>query len=199
MSNHLIQRVAELAPSWPSTKNNNERRCRSCRSILSHEDPSVTVHYPKASRCCKAESCACRMSLTVDTLSGIAPLSWASAGLAGLYSSVPSPTTSAQSSDDPVFAQQRTCIPSQALGGKRSGGSRGRRSRKSSVDLGLAGPRDRSRFAQRLLRAAGLGAGIGGGSFFVRSRLKILATDIVCKPVPGAQPQSDQGLCAYVQ
>lgn len=169
MSNHRIQRGAELAPSWPSSKNNNELRCRRCRSILLYEHPSVTVSNPEPSRCCKAQFCACRMSTSVDTLSGIAPLSWASAGLAGLSSSGPGPSSSAPASADLISAQQRSCIPCQALGGNRSGGSRGRRSRKSSVDLGLAGPRDRSRFAQRLLRAAGLGAGIGGGSFFVRS------------------------------
>ncbi|KAK9817389.1 hypothetical protein WJX74_006644 [Apatococcus lobatus] len=107
------------------------------------------------------------MSASVDPLSGIAPLSWASGSWTGPSGSLLSPTVAAQSSDQLLPTQQRNVTPCQAFGGKRSGGSGARRSKKGSVDLRLAGPSDRSRVAQRLLRAAGLGAGVGGGSFFV--------------------------------
>ena len=108
------------------------------------------------------------MSASGDPLSGYAPLSWASASWAGPSSSLPGTTVAAQPSGRPLLAQQRSTTPCQAFDGKRSGGSGAKRSKKGRVDLRLAGPSDRSRFAQRLLRAAGLGAGIGGGSFFVR-------------------------------
>lgn len=163
-----------MSPSWlragSAQRITTSFSAEDAHRCLSHAILSGTVQTARPSTCLKGHPGIGWMSPSVDrSLSGIAPLSWASAGLPGLSISVSSLSPPSQSSDDLVSAQQRSCIPCQALSGKRSGGSRGRRSNKSSVDLGLAGPRDRSRFAQRLLRAAGLGAGIGGGSFFVRS------------------------------
>ncbi|KAK9861351.1 hypothetical protein WJX84_003361 [Apatococcus fuscideae] len=106
------------------------------------------------------------MRASVDPLAGIGPLSWASAGWAGPATSQAATSAAAQPVEPARLHDLRSPVPCQAALSKRSGGSGGKRSRKGSINLGLTGPSDRSRLAQRLLRAAGLGAGVGVGSFF---------------------------------
>ena len=111
------------------------------------------------------------MSASSDPLSGLGPLSWASAGWSASPSALNTRSGAQQATDpsDHSRSSRSYAAPCQAQSSesRRSGDSSGQASNKGSINLGLAGPSDRSRMARRLLRAAGLGIGVGGGSFFV--------------------------------